>query len=305
MKSVFRDLTGVFVLDKPEGISSNQALQRIKCLFQAKKAGHTGSLDVLATGLLPICFGEATKFSQFLLDADKFYRVTAELGKKTTTSDREGSIIEQRSTQHVSDAFLQKILAKFVGHVQQVPSMYSALKHQGTPLYRLARQGKTVERPARSIQIYELRLIHRDHDFMTLEVRCSKGTYIRTLVEDIGEELRCGAYVTELRRLAVGSLKESRMISLEQVETIFEEGGLAALDKTLLPIGAMLLHLPICILSTQEAQALQFGQTIQSPCQEFGLVRLYMDDDQFIGMGEVLKTGILKAHRLLSFAHNL
>ncbi len=236
-----RQVDGMLIIDKPIGLSSNQALQKIKRIFNAKKAGHTGSLDVLATGLLPICFGKATKCSQALLDADKYYFVTAKLGERTTTCDSEGPVIEKKSIEHITAQLLNQALAKFRGKIEQIPSMYSALKYKGKPLYKLARQGIEVERKPRTVTIYELKLIDWQNDQITLEVHSSKGTYIRNLVDDIGKELGCGSYVTSLRRLKSGPYEASQMITIEEVQALYDEGGFEAIDAKMLPIPN---HLP-------------------------------------------------------------
>jgi tRNA pseudouridine55 synthase len=217
-----RDIDGFLLLDKPLHLSSNAALQRVKNIYFAKKAGHTGSLDPLATGMLPICFGEATKFSQFLLDANKSYRVTAQLGIKSTTCDNEGEIILTRDASTIDLPIVEKTLEKFRGEQKQIPSMFSAIKFQGKPLYELARKGIEIEREARDITIYELVLENFDNEkkLFTLFVKCSKGTYIRNLVDDIGEALGCGAVVSELRRTNFADFIESEMIPLTQLDKL-------------------------------------------------------------------------------------
>ena len=218
-----RQVDGIVVVDKFKGASSNDVLQRVKRIFGAAKAGHTGSLDPLATGVLPICLGEATKFSQFLLESDKSYRTVVQLGIKTTTGDAEGEVVEERAVQ-VTRSDVEAVLERFKGEVEQVPSMYSALKHKGQPLYKLAREGIEVERPARTISIYRNELISFEDDQFVLEVDCSKGTYIRTLVEDIGDTLGCLAHVAELRRLKAGPYSEEQSYSLEDLENIKSKG---------------------------------------------------------------------------------
>lgn len=231
-----RDVQGILMLDKPKGITSNAALQMIKRLFRARKAGHGGSLDPIATGLLPIFFGAATKCSGFLLDADKHYQTTALLGIQTDTGDSEGNCIHERPVPAFSLLELEKVLAAFRGPLSQIPPMYSALKHQGEPLYKLARQGVVIERPARAIVIQELILQKYQAPHLNLEIRATKGTYIRTLVEDIGEALGCGAHVVELRRLGAGSYGEKDMISLGTLRETFEQSGVESLDRYLLPV---------------------------------------------------------------------
>jgi tRNA pseudouridine55 synthase len=231
-----RQIDGILLLDKPVGISSNRALQKIKHLFQAKKAGHTGTLDVLASGLLIICFGKATKLAQLLLDADKSYQVTGKLGVKTTTCDSEGKVLETKPIDNITLELIQETLEKFRGEITQVPSMYSALKHNGTPLYKLARKGIEVERKARKVHIYELKLLDWSNDILKLDVRCSKGTYIRNLIDDIGQDLGCGAYVTELRRSAIGKFKISQAYTIVQLQESHETNGFAAIDAKILPM---------------------------------------------------------------------
>lgn len=290
------DLQGVLLLDKPSGLSSNQALQRVKKILSVKKAGHTGTLDILATGLLPICLGEATKFSQFLLDADKFYRVTAYLGKRTTTCDGEGEVVETKSILNVTDEKLARVLAQFRGEIVQIPSMYSAIKHQGKPLYQLARKGIEVERKPRKVVINELKIIDwKDHE-LTLDVRCSKGTYIRNLVDDIGQALGCGAYVLYLRRLETGPYRAEQMVTLEQLKEKAKQGIHAI---SLLPIPSIFPQLPKVVVSKQEAQQLHHGCNIWCQTPNVALVQLIQEPDCFFGIGEVVQDGILKAKRLL------
>ena len=230
-----RPVDGIVVVNKEKGVSSNDVLQRVKRLYGAAKAGHTGSLDPLATGVLPICLGEATKFSQFLLDSDKSYRTVVKLGARTETGDLEGEIVEERPV-NVTRSDVEAILEQFRGEIDQVPSMYSALKHNGEPLYKLARQGVVVDRPSRRITIHRLDMLSFDGDSITLEVDCSKGTYIRTLAEDIGEALGCLAHVIELHRVAAGPYNEESMHSLETLEEVRDGGGHSALDELLLPL---------------------------------------------------------------------
>ena len=215
-----RAIDGVVLLDKPQGMTSNFALQKVRRLFAAQKAGHTGSLDPLATGVLPICLGEATKFSRYLLDADKGYYTTAKLGDIRTTSDSEGETVLLQAVPDYSDDQIQAVLDQFRGAIDQVPTMYSALKYQGRPLYEYARQGITVERSARPITIHKLELLARRQDELDLQVACSKGTYIRTLVEDIGQALGCGAHVSMLRRYQAGCFELADTVTFEQLEAL-------------------------------------------------------------------------------------
>jgi tRNA pseudouridine55 synthase len=228
-------INGILLLDKPLYLTSNRVLQRVKRLFGAKKAGHTGSLDPLATGMLPICFGKATKCAQYLLDSDKYYRVSAKLGVTTRTGDAEGDILKERPIPSFTEASLMEVLSAFTGTISQTPPMYSAIKHQGKPLYLLARKGLVIERKAREVKIHALKLEGWDSEHLHLYVHCSKGTYIRTLVEDIGEVLQCGAHVSALRRLAVAPYQEENMVSLATLEEQHEREGSESLSAYLLP----------------------------------------------------------------------
>jgi tRNA pseudouridine55 synthase len=299
-RSGLRDVNGIVLLDKPLGMTSNAALQTVKRLFRAKKAGHTGSLDPLATGLLPLCFGNATKVSAFLLEADKSYRVTIKLGVKTTTGDAEGEIIANRAVNGVDPDELQAVLRRFSGPIEQIPPMHSAIKHQGQPLYKLARQGIEVERQARSVVIHELRLLGSEGDELDIEVACSKGTYIRTLAEDIGEALGLGAHVTALRRTATGPFRAEQMVSSEQLESAAAEG-FAVLDGFLLPMEAALDQWPEVCLSEDMAFYLRQGQAVfvpRAPTQ--GWVKLRTADQRFLGVGCVLDDGRVAPKRLIS-----
>lgn len=299
-RSKGRKVNGIFLLNKPTGISSNQALQRVKRLFNAAKAGHTGSLDPLASGMLPICLGEATKFSQFLLESDKRYQVQGLLGIKTETADAEGAVIETAEV-NVSEADFLSVMDNYRGNIMQIPSMYSAIKVNGQPLYKLAREGITIERKPRPVTIHKLELIKFDSPYAEMDVYCSKGTYIRNLVEDMGDDLGCGAHVTRLHRSQVGPYLSEDMLTLEEAEAIVEESGLAALDKKLLPIYSSVAHWPEVILDASLAFYIQQGQPIQvaqSPAS--GGVRLMTDDNQFLGIGEINEDGMVAPKRLLS-----
>ena len=252
-KRIRRDVNGVLIFNKPTGITSNAALQKVRYLFNAKKAGHTGSLDRLQSGVLPICFGEATKFLQFLLNEDKYYKVTAKLGAMTDTSDSDGNIIKTFTIPEIELAELETILNKFKGEIDQIPSMFSAIKYQGKPLYEYARKGQTVERESRKIFIYSLDLINKSFDEITLMVKCSKGTYIRTLVEDIGKELGCGAYVTQLQRLGVGPLSLSDTVSLDELISMHENKDFSGLDELLKPTDSVLYNLEKIQLPSQSS----------------------------------------------------
>lgn len=286
---------GIILLNKHKGISSHHALKLVKKLLQVKKAGHTGTLDPLASGMLPICLGEMAKFSQFLLDADKSYRTIMQLGQISTTGDAEGEKIAMQPIPVLNTVMLEQVLEKFRGTITQIPSMYSAIKHQGRPLYEWARQGQTIVRPPRLITIHQLKLIAFTPDTITLDVVCSKGTYIRSLVEDIGKALGCGAYMAELYRTAVMSFHEDQMLSLEDLEAMsYEER-----HQAILPITAALEHLPICHLTKPLAWQLSQGQKVIFPDLSTGIYQLFWED-QFIGVGIVHTEGILCAKRMLS-----
>ncbi|EFM96615.1 tRNA pseudouridine(55) synthase TruB [Actinobacillus pleuropneumoniae] len=296
-----RDVHGVFLLDKPQGMSSNDILQKVKCLFQANKAGHTGALDPLATGMLPICLGEATKFSQFLLDSDKRYQVTAKLGERTDTSDAEGQVVETRAV-NIGEAEIITALEQFRGDILQVPTMFSALKHNGKPLYEYARQGITVEREARPITIFELRFIEYVAPYLTLEVHCSKGTYIRTLVDDLGEVLGCGAHVTVLRRLAVANYPIEAMMSYADLQNLSENQPLEELDKYLLPLDTAVESLPKLNLTAEQTKAVGFGQRVkfENNDQIYGQVRLFSDNMQFLGVAEITTDNAIRPSRMVN-----
>ena len=296
-----RDIHGVFLLDKPQGMSSNDILQKVKRIFQANKAGHTGALDPLATGMLPICLGEATKFSQFLLDSDKRYQVTAKLGERTDTSDAEGQVVETKVV-NVTESDIQQALAQFRGDILQVPTMFSALKHQGKPLYEYARAGITVEREARPITIFELKFIAYEAPFLTLEVHCSKGTYIRTLVDDLGEVLGCGAHITVLRRLAVADYPIAAMMSYVDLQNMAENQPLEALDKLLLPMDTAVSNLPKINLNEQQTKAVGFGQRVkfENVEQIYGLVRLFSNTAQFLGVAEITADDVIRPNRMIN-----
>ena len=298
-----RDINGILLFDKPSGMSSNAVLQRVKRIFNARKAGHTGSLDPLATGLLPICLGEATKMSGFLLDADKHYQTTIKLGVKTTTADAEGEVMLTREVGNYSEDELELVLAEFLGDIEQTPPMYSALKKDGQPLYKLARQGIEVERKVRHISIYSIEVLAAEGDLLELDVHCSKGTYIRTLAEDIGERLGCGAHVTVLRRLGVGPFSGEKMITPAQLENIAEEGGLKALDQLLLPMETALVNWPEVRLSQDVAYFLKRGQAVQVPqAPREGLVKLFAEENVFLGVGYIMDDGRVAPRRLLNSA---
>ncbi|AKG69520.1 tRNA pseudouridine(55) synthase TruB [Serratia fonticola] len=301
-----RDIHGVLLLDKPQGLSSNDALQKVKRIYNANRAGHTGALDPLATGMLPICLGEATKFSQYLLDSDKRYRVIARLGQRTDTSDADGQIVQERPV-NFTQAQLDTALDTFRGNIQQVPSMYSALKYQGKKLYEYARQGIEVPREARSITVYELQFIRWEGDELELEIHCSKGTYIRTITDDLGELLGCGAHVIYLRRLQVAKYPIARMITLEQLNALVEqaqEQSIAPselLDPLLMPMDSPAEDFPEVNLLPAVAGYVKQGQPVQAAgAPASGLVRITEGEERkFIGIGEIADDGRVAPRRLV------
>lgn len=295
-----RPVNGILLLDKPSGMRSNAALQRVKHLFQARKAGHTGSLDNLASGLLPLCLGEATKLSGFLLDADKRYRSRFQLGVTTTTGDADGEVTRRRSLPALEESAINEVLARFTGAISQIPPMYSALKHHGRRLYELAYEGREVERAPRPVTIHSFTLLSRGEDWLEVEVLCSKGTYIRTLAEDVGEVLGCGAHVALLRRTQVGPFLGADMVSLEGVAASADRS-LEGLDSLLLPLDRALEHCPPVHLESNSAYYLKRGQPVLVPrAPTRGLVRLYGADRCFLGVGEVLDDGRVAPKRLLA-----
>jgi len=294
-----RDVSGILLLDKPLGVTSNDALQRVKRLYQARKAGHTGSLDPLATGLLPLCFGEATKLSAYLLDADKRYWVRVKLGVTTTTADAEGEVVRTRPTDGVSRGSLQAVIDGFVGQIEQLPPMYSALKYQGQRLYKLAREGVEVPREPRTVTIHAIELGAFAGDEFEMTVHCSKGTYVRTLAEDIGERLGCGAHVSGLSRTGVGPYAAAQMVTMAQVETAAEAGN-EALDALLLPLDSAVGHWPEVRLSADSTYYLKLGQPVLVPkAPTRGWVRLYAQGGGFLGVGEVEDDGKVAPRRLM------
>ncbi len=281
-----RDINGVVLLDKASGGSSNHALQQVKRLFGANKAGHTGSLDPLASGLLPICLGQATKVAQFLLDDDKRYFVRAKLGQISSTGDSEGKIVNFGSTQGINESSIRSVLLQFIGNVNQVPPMYSALKRNGTPLYKLARKGIEIERSPRPVIIHEINFLDLEEAVASLEVFCSKGTYIRTLVEDIGKSLGCGGHVVELRRTGFAHLDLSGSKTYEQLSKLKEQN-LESLDSVILGADEMLPNLESVYLDSEQTRDIRLGKKIEylgfSNPQK---LKLYDHNEQFIGIGE-------------------
>lgn len=299
-----RALDGVLILDKPAGITSNKALQIARAIYNAAKAGHTGSLDPLATGVLPLCFGEATKFSSQLLDADKCYRADVVLGVSTDTADRDGEVISEQDASHLSQAQIESALDAFRGDILQVPPMVSALKRDGQPLYKLARQGIEVERDPRPVTIRELTLESFEAGpavRLVLKVHCSKGTYIRSIASDLGEALGVGGHVAELRRIQAGPFDLEHAVTLSQLEGLKADEAFDAMDARLLPVDAALAHLPELQLGEAASFYLLQGQPVTAPgAPANGLLRLRDHRGQFLGLGEVQDDGRLGPKRLIA-----
>ena len=294
-KSLKREIDGVFLLDKPLGFSSNQALKKIQWLFNAKKAGHTGTLDPMATGLLPICLGEATKFSHRLLDAHKSYIATIQLGITTSTGDQEGEVISEKEVV-LNEAQLKDTLKKFIGDTTQIPPMYSALKFEGKPLYEYAREGIEIERKSRQIKIFDIKLINIEKSIITIEVLCSKGTYIRTLAEDIGQTMGCGAHLKGLERTQTGNFQLSEALSIEALEAM----PISSREEVLMPIDALLEELSSIKLNMAELDAIKKGQSIDFMSKNDKEVRLYSPSGQFVGVGQPDLKGRLFPKRLIA-----
>lgn len=307
-----RQLDGIFLLNKQAGMTSNAALQRAKWLFAAAKAGHTGSLDPMATGVLPLCFGEATKFSQYLLDADKIYRCTMRFGITTNTGDAEGDEIQRAPAAHITMADVEAALLGFTGNIEQVPSMFSAIKHQGQPLYKLARSGIEVERKARPVTIYRLELTgFRPGDDAAgvfpeadVEAHVSKGTYIRTLAEDVGAQLGCGAHIIRLHRSSAGPFSETDCVDLDMLATLRGDGRADVLDKFLLPVEKAIDHLQCVRLPEASGFYLRQGQPVieVSALNETvvgEMVRVVLDNGEFLGVAEIQQDGSIAPRKLL------
>ena len=292
------NIDGILLVNKSDGLTSNAVLQQVKRLLNAKKAGHTGSLDPMATGMLPICFGEATKFCQYLLDADKCYEATGLLGIKTNTGDAMGEEIARTEDFTISETNLRNVLTMFTGTIKQTPSMFSALKHQGKPLYKYARAGIDIPRPAREVMIHDLQLNHFDGKQFSITVTCSKGTYIRNLVEDIGEQLGVGAHVTRLHRCYTAGFADEQMYTMDDLQS---KTTTSVID-CLLPMERAVNYLPKVVVNSEDAHALRQGKTVndRESAAVTGCVRLYENETQFIGLGELEATGLLKVKRLLS-----
>ncbi len=303
-----RALSGTFLLDKSTGMTSNHALQRVKRLFDANKAGHTGSLDPLATGVLPICFGEATKFSQYLLESDKSYRSTFSLGVQTDTGDCDGVVTDASDASALTLETVAAAIETFRGPIEQVPSMYSALKHRGQPLYKYARQGVEIERSARPVYIYDYQLESFTPGataLLEVYIKCSKGTYVRSLAEDLGVLLGCGAHVSRLHRTSAGAFSDHQSTCLETLQALHEDAGSAALDRLLLPVDAAIADRPVAILDARAAALLLQGRAVLLPegfipDLEADIVRIFRDDEEFLGVAKLTDDGYLAPSRLVS-----
>lgn len=296
-----REISGIFLLDKAPGLTSNRALQKVKRMFEAKKAGHTGSLDPLATGVLPLCFGEATKVSQYLLESDKSYRASIKLGQCTDTGDSDGTVIETVPDFSITEGAIGAALKRFEGEIDQTPPMYSALKVGGTPLYKFARKGLVVERQSRQVVIHDIELTRCDLVAKEIEiiVSCSKGTYIRSIAEDLGRMLGCGGHITALRRLKAGKFQETDCFTFQELCRILERKGQAGIAECLLPTDLAIEHFPQIKLPTETARWVLNGHAVNiSKLPESGLVRMY-DENIFIGIGFVDNDGKLAPKRLM------
>lgn len=300
----YRDIDGVLILDKPLGLSSNQALQQLRHLYRARKAGHCGSLDPLATGVLPICLGQATKFSSYLLGASKTYRASCRLGQTTTTGDAEGEVVETRSVS-IEQQSLVRVLKKFIGEIEQVPPMYSALKKDGKRLYELARKGETVEREPRPITVHEIGLVEIAGTRLVFRVRCSKGTYVRTLVEDIARRAGTVAHTARLHRETVGDFKAADMLDLEALEALAAKGP-SALAERLLPPDVALRSLPAVTVDDAAAGKFRSGQSVApAGVPDRGLTRVYGPGQHFLGVGESDGIGQVAPRRVFGSAEKV
>lgn len=312
-RSPKRTVDGLLIFNKPPGFSSNQALQKVKWLLNAAKAGHTGSLDPLATGVLPLCFGEATKFSQYLLNADKGYRATFRFGQSSDSGDLDGQILNNRGSGNLKQADIEAVLPRFRGKIEQIPPMYSALKHQGQPLYKLARAGEEVERQPREVSIHRLEVVDcaprqdagTTYIEASIEVACSKGTYIRSLAMDMGNVLGCGALVTRLHRTQVGQFHESQAITLAELERERDVGGPGALDHFLLPVEQCITHMQAVQLPEDSGYYFSQGQPVLETAvlktlKSGELVRVSLGSGKFLGVAEVLADGRIAPRRLVA-----
>jgi tRNA pseudouridine55 synthase len=291
------DIHGVVLLDKPRGISSNRALQKVRGIFQARKAGHTGSLDPFATGMLPICLGEASKTAAYMLEASKRYTATAHLGEATTTGDIEGEVIQQAPLPDLGPEDISQALRKFAGEIEQVPPMYSALKHEGRPLYEYARAGIEIERPARRVVIHDIALEEWNPPELVFSVHCSKGTYVRTLAEDIARALGSLAHLVELRRTEVDTFTGRTMVTLERLQQARDSGGL---QNYLLPVDAGLSDWPRVVLDADQQGKFRHGNPVHVDDERTGKVRAYGPDENLLGLGEVGNNGMLKPIRVFN-----
>ena len=299
-----RNVSGIVLLDKPLGITSNRALQIVKRLYNAAKAGHTGSLDPLATGLLPLCLGEATKVSGFLLGANKRYLATIKLGVRTSSADAEGEVLETRPVENYTKKQIKSAIDFFIGDIEQIPPMHSALKVDGQPLYKLAHQGKVIERKARSVHIFNIDVLHFEGDEIEIDVECSKGTYIRTLAEDIGEKLGCGAHLSALRRTSSGPFDLEDSVTLEELEAL-KDSDFEEMDALLMPAEEALEDWESIHLSENAAYYILQGQAVQvAKAPTSGLVRLFSEEKGFLGIGEILDDGRVTPRRLFLVDNN-
>lgn len=297
-RTVFRDIHGIVLLDKPAGISSNQALQRVRHLLRARKGGHTGALDPLATGLLPVCLGEATKLAGHLLGARKAYETLARLGRTTDTADADGSTLREREVPGFDDAAVEAVLVPLRGRIMQRPPVYSALKQGGEPLYAKARRGEAIDVPPREVEVHGLRVIERGPDWLRLHVECGSGTYVRSLVTDIGEALGCGAHVEQLRRLWVAPFHAPRMVTLDELQELDEAGR----EAWVLPLEAGLSGWRHIALDAAQARQLGQGRALSVPGEPPGDVAVLAADGRALGLAAVDDTGVLRARRLFSWA---
>jgi tRNA pseudouridine55 synthase len=296
----WRDVHGILLLDKPSGMSSNQALQKARRLFLAAKGGHTGSLDPMATGLLPMCFGEATKIAGYLLGAAKAYVAQVQLGATTTTADADGEILERRTVPVLTDATIEVALAPLRGRITQIPPVYSAIKLAGVPLYKRARDGEDVSAAPREVDVHRLDLLRHDGDVLELAVECGSGTYVRSLARDLGESLGCGAHLTALRRTWVDPFRAPRMHTLDELERLLITEGREAIDVLLLDTDAGLSALPRCGLDAEQAQRLLQGQPVPGIDTAAGLCRVHDAADRLLALGEIDEGGVLRVRRGLN-----
>jgi len=298
VKRQFRDISGIFLLDKPQGLSSNQALQKVRWLFNARKAGHTGSLDPLATGLLPICFGEATKIAGYLLGSRKAYAAECRLGITTTTDDAQGEVVSTRSVPALSDADIDAALCTLRGRIVQTPPVYSALKQAGVPLYKRARRGEDVQAPPREVEVHRLELVWRDGERLGLQVECGSGTYVRSLARDLGARLGCGAHLTALRRAWVDPFVDPQMATLDVLQRLSADGDFVAIDRLLLPLEEGLAALPTLHLDAAQVQQLRHGQRLILPdAAVLPLGRALDGDERLVALVEVRIGGEVAVRR--------